>query len=93
MPSNNFQLGALLIALGASASAFAANADDVNGAGAAAAGNNAPPEKVRRNVATAPGVIAPKPTPPPDAIAPSAPSDGATPGAPGLKKGNDPSAK
>ena len=82
MSGKFLRLGALLIALGGSAAALAADAGDANNSGAAAAATNkAPPEKV-----------APKPTPSADAIAPS----DATPGGvrdPTPLKGNEPSSK
>ena len=64
MTSNVLKCAVVLIAIGAPAGVFAADASDANNnAAAAARDNKAPPEKVAPNAATAPGVIAPKPTP------------------------------
>jgi hypothetical protein len=64
MTSKILKCAVVLIAIGAPADVLAADASDQNNAGAAAARDNkAPPEKVAPNTATAPGVIAPKPTP------------------------------
>jgi len=85
MASNVLKSAVLLIALCAPIGALAAEATDSNGAAAAARDNKAPPEKVAPNVATAPGVMAPKPTPDAGQIggkgagAPAAPDGGAAP--------------
>jgi hypothetical protein len=63
MTSNVLKCAVVLIAIGAPAGVFAADSNDSNNAAAAARDNKAPPEKVAPNTATAPGVIAPKPTP------------------------------
>jgi hypothetical protein len=66
-----------LVAIVAPLRAFGADVIDPNGAAAtgnptppAAATNVAPPEKIAPNKASAPGIMAPKPTPPADAIKP-----------------------
>ena len=56
-------IAVVLMAMGAPAAGFAADANDSNNPAAAARDNTAPPEKVAPNIATAPGVMAPKPTP------------------------------
>jgi hypothetical protein len=88
-------LGALLAVLASPIPSLAADSTDAQGAGApaAAAVDKAPPEKVKPNVSTAPGVIAPKPTPPAEAIAPSPPSDAAPKGADTPQTGATPNAK
>jgi hypothetical protein len=56
-----------LVVLAAPVGAVAADPGAANGA-AAAAGTDAPPEKIAPNVSTTPGVYAPRPTPDANAI-------------------------
>jgi hypothetical protein len=81
MANNLLKSALVLIAVSAPAGVFAADAMDSNNA-AAARDSKAPPEKMAPNIATAPGVIAPKATPDAghvgaqSAAAPAAPDGG-----------------
>ena len=93
MARGNIVLCLSIVAVVSPLRAFGADAIDPNGAAAtgnptppAAATNVAPPEKVAPNKATAPGVMAPKPTPPADAIKPdSSAARGSTDATPQVK--------